>query len=395
MRALACGDLHLDKGARYGRVPGERLAEQEAVWARVLELAREHDVDAVLFAGDAFDRRHPSTDALLAFERPLVEYGGRPVPVIAIPGNHDRSGVSDYCALDVFAEAGLLTLHSRAGVTYVSGVAVACLPWAPVSRIIAAHDGEVDRDDVNRVAAELLLDAARGLRAEIPEDVQAILLTHFSISGAVTPDGAGVGLFREPVLPLADLEAIGFDAIVAGHIHRPQLLGGDLAAAPMFYVGSPMPLDFGEAKCEHGVMLIDFPGGGEWQTSFLPIESRPFVTLDWEPEEAETLLDLDSWKGCGRLFAEGAFVKLRYSCTAEEARLLDAVALRQALLDMGAHAVWVEPTIVRELRARVAGIDETVSDTDALELWLDSQTVPEEKRAALRALHGNYLQEIR
>lgn len=387
-RFLACGDLHLDKGGRYGRVPGERLAEQEACWARALELGREHEVDAVLFCGDAFDKRHPSTDALLAFERPLVEYGGLPAPVIAIPGNHDRSGVSDYCALDVFAEAGLLTLHSRPGVTRIGDVAIACLPWAPVSRIAAAENGG-DRDDVNAVAAELLLETARGLRSQI--EGPAILLTHFSISGAVTPDGADVGLFREPVLDLDALDAIGFDCIVASHIHKPQILyGNEHSERWAFFTGSPMPLDFGEAKCDHGVWLLD----DAMRPTFLPIASRPFVTLDWEYEVAETLLDLDPWKGCGRPFEEGAFVKLRYSCTAEDARHLDTGALRTALLDFGAHNAWIEQTIERELRARVSGLDETVSDVQALELFLDAVNVGEEKRPPLRALHADYLGKL-
>lgn len=389
-RFLAVGDLHLDKGGRCGRTPGERLAEQEAVWARALELARERSVDAVLFAGDAFEKRHPSTDALLAFERPLLRHREQDGPrVIAIPGNHDRSGVSDFCALDVFSEAGLLQLYSRPDGTSVNGVTVACLPWAPVSRIVAAHDGG-DRDDVNQVAAELLLETARGLCAS---SGLVLLLTHFSISGASTPDGMDVGLFREPVLQLADLEAVGFDAVIAGHIHKGQYLDEE---ERILYVGSPMPLDFGEAKCDHGCWIVEFDGDS-LPTEFLPIESRRFLTVDYDatdPENPGVLEEIAAGDCSMHDEIPDAFVKLRYTATEEQARRIDNAALRDGLLAMGAHNVWIEPTIERELRARAQGLDESVSDVDALELWLESQSVNGDQAPAVRALHSDYLQEI-
>lgn len=393
-RFLCCGDLHLDKGGRYGRVPGERLAEQEAVWDEVLLLAREQKVDAVLFAGDAFEKRHPSTDAMLAFERPLIRHD-HACPVIAIPGNHDRSGVSDFCALDVFHEAGLIALHSRPWVSSYDSrnPAIACLPWAPVSRIVAADDGETDRDDVNVLAAELLLETARGLRAQVGGP--CVLLTHFSITGASTPDGMDVGLFREPVLDLADLEAIGFDAIVAGHIHRGQRLDVKPPhSCPIFYVGSPLPLAFGEAGCAHGVWLLDIDGPDR-QALFVPIGSRSFVTLDWDhDEDPDVVAEMIHGDHSQRERTEGAYVKARVTATEESARRIDAGALRQGLIDAGAHNVWIELDVQRELRARVQGIDETVSDVDALELWLSTQSINGDQAPAVRALHADYLQEI-
>lgn len=361
------------------------------MWARILEIARDEKVDAVLFAGDAFEKRHPSTDALLAFERPLIRHD-HACPVIAIPGNHDRSGVSDFCALDVFHEAGLIELHSRPWVSLYDSrnPAIACLPWAPVSRIVAAHDGESDRDDVNVLAAELLLETARGLRAR--NDGPMILMTHFSITGASTPDGMDVGLFREPVLELADLEAIGFDAIVAGHIHRGQRLDVKPPhTCPIFYVGSPLPLDFGEAGCAHGVWLLDIDGPDR-QALFVPIESRPFVTLDRE------LVDFDDDAVAFKTVSdnvEDAFVKLRIRGTEEQVRRLDLGFVRKQFVDgLGAHNVWVELDVQRELRARVAGIDETVNDTDVLELWMTSQSVNGDQAPKLRDLHRDYLAEV-
>ena len=386
-RLLWTGDLHLGKGGAYGRVPGERLAEQEAVWASIVALAREGDVDAILFAGDAFEGPLPTPEHYAAFARPLRN---APCPVIAVSGNgrHD-SAMRDTNALEVIGD--LLALHTRPAIAKVADVSIACLPWAPVSRIVAAQNGG-DRDDVNQLAAELLMETARGLRAEI--EGPAILLTHFSISGASLPGGMTSDQLREPLLPLEELERLGFDAVVAGHLHPPALLASNPAEPqlPILYVGSPLPLDFGEGGYEHGCWLLDLDGPrGATVPQFLKIESRRFVTLDWDYGAAESLLDLDAGRGVGWSFGEGSFVKLRYSCTAEEARRLDAGALRQALLDAGAHNVWVEPTIERDVRARVEGLDESVSDTDALSLWLDAQEIPADRHDGLRTLHEGYL----
>ena len=95
-RFLCTGDSHLGSGADLGRVPGERLEEQEHVWRQTLSLARTSECDAVLHGGDLFHRASPSPEEGLAALRPLVEHaaeGG--CPVVMCIGNHERRGVSE------------------------------------------------------------------------------------------------------------------------------------------------------------------------------------------------------------------------------------------------------------------------------------------------------------
>lgn len=373
--------------ARLSRTPGERLAEQSLLWARTLQLAREHDCDVILHGGDLSDSRQPGPDVVTAIERPLVEHrdaGG--CPVVMVLGNHERRGDLP-TAPGVLALAGLIDLHSRPGVVEHAGVSIVCLPSVSAARMVATNDGG-GRDEIHQAAAEGLLDIARGYRAAISGP--AVLLCHFPISGDA--DGLSQHI-RETVIPLDGLEDLGYDAIVAGDFHRPQLLETSSigrAAGPIFFCGSPQPLDFSEGSYEHGVWLLDL---GE-PPVFLPLASRGFVTLDWDYASAESLLDLNPLEGCGRPFADGDFVKLRYSCTAEEARRLDTAALRQALLNLGAYIATIDPNIESHVRARAENLDETVSDIDALEQWLDTQGVNSGRTPALRALHADYLTEL-
>lgn len=401
MRALCTGDLHLGVGGSYCPTPGQRLAEQEALWTQIVQTAAEREVDAILFAGDAFEGI-PMPEHYAAFLRPLRS---APCPVIAISGNgrHDAAArdMNAVEVLDIIA-SDRIRVRTRSAVTEVAGVAIACLPWAPVKRIVAAHGGG-DRDDIHALAAELLLEVARGLRAEIPADQPAILLTHFSITGASLPGGMSSDDLREPVLSLGDLEAIGFDAIVAGHLHPPQLLAtnADEPEMPIFYVGSPMPLSFGE-DYDHGVWIltsaeIGMSGVLSWQPEFVPLESRRFLTIDVDlaRDFADDLVQQALLSTATSPDLEpGAFVKIRYRATTEQARRVDHTALRQTLLDAGAFNVWIVPEIEHELRARVQGLDETVSDVHVLEQWMESQSVNGTQAPALRSLHGDYLAEV-
>jgi DNA repair exonuclease SbcCD nuclease subunit len=404
-RFLCTGDLHLGAGADLGNAPGERLAEQEAVWLSIVKMANELEA-TILFAGDAWERRRPTPAELLAFFRPIER--ARIGPLV-ITGNHDVEAYDRPTGYDV---RGHWHRH-RPDVVSIGGALVACLPWAPPGKLIALDEGG-DRDAINARLADGLVDVARGLYVEAEArkaearkrqgalgDFPVILLAHWSVGGAQTPTGVPVELFREPVLPLEDLAAIGFDVIVLGHIHKPQILSDgftadrDAGAPPIFYVGSPMPLNFGEAESEHVVWLLDFdqPIPAIFQ---IPVESRRLVTLD---------VDLRAHPVEGYVFVSeqadvgGAIVKAKVRATPEQARRLDVSDLRRGLLDGGAHKVWsVQVDVEREQIARGVEIDETVDDVEAFTRWLDSQETGASMdglwRDGLLDAHRDYLQEV-
>jgi DNA repair exonuclease SbcCD nuclease subunit len=401
-RLLCTGDLHLGAGAAVAPHPGERLAEQAAVWAQIVWIAAEHECDAILFAGDAFERPRPTPAEMLAFGQPLGT-----VPVYAIPGNHDVISADAPNALEVFQlghGAPLLEHDRKPGIFGVAGVAVATLPWAPVSRLVAAHGGG-ERTAINDQAATLLVETARGLRAQISAGVPAILMLHWSVSGAVTPTGADVGIFAEPVLDLGDLEALGFDAILMGHIHAAQPLGTlapDDELMPIFYVGSPLPLNFGEASCDHGVWLLDIDEAirpRRVHADFIPIESRRFVTIDFDCTDETQLRWLETAQAHPSMIAPervaDAIVKVRYRASAEQARRIDHAKLKAALYDAGAHHVYaIQPEIVREQRARVAELDDSIDELSALDLYMDANGVNGDRASALRERTSDYLKEV-
>ena len=389
MRALAVGDNHLGAGSDLGLAPGDRLAEQEQVWRRTLELARDYGCDVVLHGGDLFDKRRPSPDEVLAALRPLTEHaeaGG--CPVVMTLGNHERSGVSDATMPAALAALeAMYVSHSPEIVGTFGGVTICALPWAPVSRIVAAQGGG-DRDDVNAYAAEILVATARGLRDNV--DGPAILLSHFSVSGSSLPTGLPVDQLREPVLELADLEALGFEAIVLGHIHKGQAFGEGT-----FYVGSPMPLNFGEAGYDHGVWIVELDSAvsGTWVPRFVPIGSRKLATLDVFGPDVVTIGD--SYFAYEDLVADSV-VKLRIRADAETARKIDVSALKRGLVEAGAHKVYaVELEVERQERARVEGLTDDLDELSALDLWLEATELEAVRAAVLRDRATRYIEAVR
>lgn len=399
MKLLNCADLHLGASPHLGRTPygpESRLADQETAWLRVCDTAIDEQVDALIFAGDGFHRRRPTPAEILTFRHGLDRLCMHGIPVFALDGNHDVISADQPSALQIFE--GELELYRTPAVRQFEGIYLCFLPWTPPAQLVAKHGGG-DRDQLHRTAAELLLDTARGLRAQCAGGAPAILVAHWSVGSAVTPTGAYTDDFREPCLPLADLCSIGFDAVVLGHIHRPQQIArlageGD---APVFYCGSPGVVDWGEAGCDHGVWLLETSATRVESWRFVPIADRPFRTLDvdfLDGQDFSMLLerygpfDPDSDENIVR----DAVIRVRYRATPEQAKHIDHAAVRQALLDVGAwHVTGILPEIIRPERARAHGVDETLTPWAAFERWLESQDTDTLAVDLIRARAAEYL----
>jgi hypothetical protein len=211
----------------------------------------------------------------------------------------------------------------------------------------------------------MLVAAARGLRAEIPAETPAVLLGHWSSAGASTPTGAMTDDFREVVLDVDELTA----SVRRGRRRpHPQAAGGSLGgrrrrAGPFFYTGSPLPVDFGEARREHGVYIWSTTSTSSRRREFVPIESRPFVTVD-----VDLTTDRHEELGVDETDAVAAAIATRLSARRrgrEDPLPGDGGAGTPDRLAEAPHAPRRLPQgvrdhgdIVRSERARVDGMDE-------------------------------------
>lgn len=360
MRLLLTGDTHLGKGVH---LYDGRLADQERAWADTLAVARDRGCDAVLHAGDLFDSRRPSPDVLVAAERPLMEHAaakGFRCPVHVIAGNHDIPSLTGACGLDVLHEAGLIVSHRQPEtetmqpLTSRQGrpVDVAFLPWAPVGRLVAELTID-DRDEVFALAGDVLVRAVADLADTLRHP--AILVAHWSVSGAQLPSGLPVEHVREVILDRLALEAQGWRAIVLGHIHRP----GNVAGSPVaFYTGSPITLDHGEANVPHGVLVYDVDAD---TLERVELDAPRFVTATFEGTPD------GSYAVSGADFA-GAVVRVRGLVAA--GTTVDYADIRDGVLDAGALAVDLQIAVERPAIDREY-VDADLQPLELLQAYLE------------------------
>ena len=85
MRFLHLGDLHLGKSLG----DFDLIGDQKYILDQMLAVIRERTVDAVLIAGDVYDKPVPPAEAVQVFDAFLTSLADRNMPVFVISGNHD------------------------------------------------------------------------------------------------------------------------------------------------------------------------------------------------------------------------------------------------------------------------------------------------------------------
>lgn len=261
MKFIHTGDLHIGKSISDFSL----LEDQRAVLGQIAERAEEEKADAVVLAGDIYDRAVPPAEAVEALDAFLTRLAQRGIAVLMISGNHDSperlgfageilQGQGVHIAASYKGALKQVTLRDAYGpVTFV------LMPFVKPSSVQAATAGEA----VERMLGEagLLEDALPGARR--------VLVTHYF----VTDGGRGPELTGgESTVQVGGIDSVeaslfsGFDYVALGHIHRPQQIG----ERPIYYAGAPLAFSFSEAGAAKSMNLVELAENGELTVRRLP-----------------------------------------------------------------------------------------------------------------------------
>ncbi|SMH38506.1 exonuclease SbcCD subunit D C-terminal domain-containing protein [Azospirillum agricola] len=248
----------------------------------LLDRIGEHEVDALVIAGDVFDGQNPPIPALALFYRFLARAKSRfpRLDVVVLAGNHDSAsrleapsplmtemGVRVAGTLPggpdgAFDPAALvIPLHDRDGTVAARCVAMPYLRPADLPAIEnEVKEGAEEGADPLIEGVRHLYDRACAAGRAALRPGEALLLTgHCYMRGGALSDLSerkilGGNLHALPV------EIFPEDAayVALGHLHRAQAVGGREAVR---YSGSPLPLAIDEEPYPHQVMLADFAEG--------------------------------------------------------------------------------------------------------------------------------------
>lgn len=245
---LHTSDWHL------GATGGERdlWDDQKYFIDAICGIVREKRVDAVLLAGDVYDRSVPAASAIGLYDYAMNRLCGElGVKVLAIAGNHDSAERLASCA-GLLDKAGLYLQGSaqrEPRVVEFADSQVFFLPWMTEEKIKSLYPEE--RDGINGLA-EAYRVAVNHMREKFIPGKHHLLLSHAFITNAETSTSdraAEIGFATQ--VPAGVFE--GFDYVALGHIHKPQQVNPFIR-----YSGSPMAYSFGkEERQEKSVTLID------------------------------------------------------------------------------------------------------------------------------------------
>lgn len=254
MRLLHTADWHL------GRIFNARslIEDQAHLLREFVALARETRPDAVLIAGDVYDRAVPPADAVALLDETLSEIVlGLGVPVVMIAGNHDSGERLGFGAkllagqgLHVAGQAGSplkLRLSDPHG-----EVDLFTLPYAEPAVVRACFHCEEALD--HAAAMRLQLDAIRNCAGRAR---RSVLLAHAFVSGGEESESERpLSMGGSGAVP-ADVFT-GFDYVALGHLHQAQ----SLAAGRLRYSGSLMKYSLSEVTHAKSVSLVELDEAG-------------------------------------------------------------------------------------------------------------------------------------
>jgi exonuclease SbcD len=253
MRLLHTSDWHLGR-----TLHGASLHEAQREFLGWLgDTAAEYRVDAVLVAGDVYDRAIPPTDAVTLLDEALVALSRTGVQVVLTSGNHDSAirlgfGSKLHELAGVHVRTRVADLATPVVLTDDAGpVGVYGLPYLLPDAVMAELDAERSHAGVLSAAvARVRNDAARRGLARV------VVVAHAFVTGARACESerdirvGGVG----------DAPASVFDGITyaaLGHLHGQQSI-----TARVGYSGSPLAYSFSEAGHVKSVSLLDIDAAG-------------------------------------------------------------------------------------------------------------------------------------
>jgi exonuclease SbcD len=253
VRLLHTSDWHLGR-----TLHGVSLLEHQRGFLRWLaELAVERRADAILVAGDVYDRAVPPTDAVTVLDEALVAFSQAGIPVLMTSGNHDSAIRLGFGA----------QLHERAGVHVRTRVgdlsrplvltddagplAVYGIPYLLPDAVMAELGAERSHAAVLAAAvARIAGDAAgRGI-------TRVVALAHAFVTGAQVSESerdirvGGIG-----DVPASIFDGLCYTAL--GHLHGPQQV-----APGIRYSGSPLAFSFSERNHTKSVTVVEVDAQG-------------------------------------------------------------------------------------------------------------------------------------
>ncbi len=390
MRFLHTSDWHVGKTLKGH----SRLDEQERVLREIVGIARRHEVDAVLVAGDLYDTAAPTAAAQQLVVRTLMGLAKDGIPVVAIAGNHDHAPTLD--AYRPLAGAAGITLVGQVRTAERGGVVeftagstgeratIAVLPF--LSQRYAVRAAEL----VNRSPAENtadydqhLRDVLANLTAGFRDDSVNLVMAHLTVLNGKMGGGERTAQSIFEYAVPASIFPVETHYVALGHLHRRQRME---APCPVHYSGAPLAVDFGEQQNTPVVCLVEAAPGVPATVTDIPITTaRGLRTVRGTVAELSGLAASMAGERSGDP-EEGDFLRVWVRAPARAGLREEVTALLPNALEVRIDPEFAAPTETPRPSGGHGGADR--HPAELFHEYLGTRSVADERVEALfRRLH--------
>ena len=271
MKFLHSSDWHLGRQLHNHSL----LDDQRLVLKQLVDMAEQHQVDAVIIAGDIYDRSIPPANAVSLLNEVVNQLVcDLAIPVIMIAGNHDSHERLGFASQQMTA-SGLhivgpllpqlkpITLRGRSGDAIFYG-----LPYADPATVRDVFEQPVSSHEQ---AMALLLEQ---VKAHDSRGLPKVVISHCFLDGGSESDS-------ERPLSIGGADKISpalfsdFNYVALGHLHGPQYKG----AEHIRYSGSILKYSFSEQHQHKSVTLVELDTEGKARVELLPLKAKRDVRI--------------------------------------------------------------------------------------------------------------------
>lgn len=246
MKFIHLSDLHLGKRVHEFSMH----EEQKAILEQILQIIDREKPNAVLIAGDVYDKSIPPAESVLLFDDFLVSLSKRNLQVFIISGNHDSPERISFGARIMQSSGIHLSPVYDGKILPVSmadahgKIHIYMLPFIKPSHVRRYFEDEniITYTDAVRAAIRHM---------NVNTDERNILLAHQFVTGASRSDSEEISVGGSDNVNASVFD--GFDYVALGHIHSPQICG----APHIRYCGTPLKYSFSERKDVKSLTVVE------------------------------------------------------------------------------------------------------------------------------------------
>ena len=299
MKFLHISDLHIGKRVNEFSM----IEDQKYILRQIKEIALEKQVDAVMIAGDIYDKPVPSAEAVQLFDQFLTELADCGKKVFAVSGNHDSAERIAFGAQLMSSREVYVSPVYDGTVKYVTcqdAYGELCIWLLPFIRPAAVRhawrnmaeeagmenvirnmqtDSETMMEDVGGTKQDLTQeddvetvetyqDALQYVVTHMPVDASKrnILVAHQFVTGASRCESEEISVGGLDQIEAGVFDV--FDYVALGHIHSPQHIGRET----LRYCGTPLKYSFSEAEQQKSVVVMEIKEKGDVLIEKVPLK---------------------------------------------------------------------------------------------------------------------------